>query len=63
MSEFSSKISYFYALTDSEHKFHKTGVENWLPVGFELGFALIGNLLTESPTDWEIAVRLIMVQL
>ena len=21
-----------YATTDSEHKFHKTGIENWLPI-------------------------------
>ena len=23
-------------LTDSEHKFHETGIENWLPIGFNL---------------------------
>ena len=39
----STRISYFYALTDSEYKFHKTGIENCLPVGFGLGFPLIGN--------------------
>ena len=58
VSESSTNISYFYALTDSEHKFHKTGVENWLLIGFGLGIPLI-----ESPTDWELAVQLIMVQL
>ena len=26
-------------LADSEHKFHKTGIENWLPVVFSLGFS------------------------
>ena len=63
MSETSTNISHFYALTDSDHKFYKTGVENWLLIGFGLGFALIGNPLIESPTDWELAVQLIMVQL
>ena len=23
--------------TDSEHKFHKTGIKNWLPIGYNLG--------------------------
>ena len=45
VSEFSTKISYFYAPTESEQKFHKTGVKNWLPIGFGLGFPLIGYLL------------------
>ena len=45
VSEFSTNISYFYAPTDSEQKFHKTGVKNWLPIGFELGLPLIGYLL------------------
>ena len=35
--ESSTRISKFYDPTDSEHKFHKTRVENWLSVGFELG--------------------------
>ena len=39
----STRISYFYAPTDSEYKFHKTGIENCLPIGFGLGFPLIGN--------------------
>ena len=29
-------VSKFYAPTDSEHKFHKTETENWLPIGFSL---------------------------
>ena len=33
------------APTDSEHKFHKTGVKNWLPIGFGLGRPPIGYLL------------------
>ena len=31
-----------YASTDSEHKFHKTVMENWLLIGFKLG-DLAGN--------------------
>ena len=34
----------FYAPTDSELKFHKTGIENWLPIGFNL--ALISTTLS-----------------
>ena len=45
VSEFSTKISYFYAPSNSEQKFHKTGVENWLPIGFGLRLPLIGYLL------------------
>ena len=41
--ESSTRISYFYSPTDSENKFHKTGIENCLPIGFGLGFLLIGN--------------------
>ena len=29
-------VSIVYATTDSEHKFHKTGIENWLPIEFNL---------------------------
>ena len=29
-------MSKFYVPTDSEHKFHETGIENWLPIGFNL---------------------------
>ena len=35
--ESSTRISKFYDPTDSEHKFHKTRIENWLSIGFELG--------------------------
>ena len=41
--EASTRISYFYAPTDSEYKFHETGIENTLPIGFGLRFPLIGN--------------------
>ena len=41
--EASTRISYFYAPTDSEYQFHKTGIENCLPIGFGLGFPLIRN--------------------
>ena len=33
----STRILKFYALTDSEHKFNKTEIENWLPIGENLG--------------------------
>ena len=26
-----------FARTDSEHKFNKIEIENWLPIGFNLG--------------------------
>ena len=38
MSESSTRISKFYNPTDSEHKLHKTRIENWLSIGFELEF-------------------------
>ena len=31
-----SLISKFYDATDSEHKFHRTKIENWLSIGSEL---------------------------
>ena len=31
--ESSARISKCYAPTDSEHKFNKTEIENWLPIG------------------------------
>ena len=34
----STRISKFYELIDSEHKFLKTRIENWLSIGFEVGF-------------------------
>ena len=36
-------VSTVYATTDSEHKFQKTRIENWLPIGFIL--ALITTTL------------------
>ena len=39
----STRISYFYAPTDSEYKFHKTKIRNCVPIGFGLGFRLIGK--------------------
>ena len=38
VSESSIKISKFHAPTDSEHKFHKTRIENCPPIEFQLGF-------------------------
>ena len=32
-----TRISKLYAPTDSEHKLHKREIENWLPMGIELG--------------------------
>ena len=43
-------VSKFYAPTDSEHKFRKTGIEDWLPIGFNL--ALITTTL-HSTTNGE----------
>ena len=37
MSESSTRISMLHDPTDSEQKFHKTRIENWLSTGFELG--------------------------
>ena len=37
VSESSTRISNFYDPTDSKYKFHKTRIENWLTIGFELG--------------------------
>ena len=39
VSESSTKISKFYAPTDSEHKFNKMGIENRRPIGFSLGLS------------------------
>ena len=46
VSELSTRISKFYALADSEHKFDKTEIKNWLTIGFNLGSSLVG---THSP--------------
>ena len=43
VSEFLNRILKFYAPTDSEHKFHKTGIANWLPIGFNLGSSWLGT--------------------
>ena len=37
VSESSTRILKFYALTDSEQKIHKTGIKNWLTAVFSLG--------------------------
>ena len=34
MSESSTGSHSFMPPTGSEHKFHKTGIKNWLPTGF-----------------------------
>ena len=33
--------NFYLPPTDSEHKFHKTGIENWLPIGFNLEIIII----------------------
>ena len=33
----SIRISRFYIPTDSEHRFNKTRMEHWLPIGFRVG--------------------------
>ena len=33
----STGILKFYAPTESKHKFNKTKIENWLPIGYNLG--------------------------
>ena len=43
MSQSSTTISKFYNLTDSEHKFHKTRIENYLSIGFEPEFPWLGT--------------------
>ena len=42
VSESSTRISKFYATTDSEHKFNKMGIKNRLPIGFNLGSSWLG---------------------
>ena len=46
VSESSTKSQNFMPPTDFELKFYKTRIENWLPIGFNLGERL----------DWEPAV-------
>ena len=43
MLESSTKIWKFHALTDSEHKFYKVRIKNWLPIEFELGSTWLGT--------------------
>lgn len=43
MSQSSSRILKLYVPTDSEHKLHKTGIENWLPKGFNLAWSSLGT--------------------
>ena len=37
VSESSTRISKFHDSTDSEHKFYKTRIKNWLSIGFVMG--------------------------
>ena len=45
VSESSTKISKFYAPTDSEHKFHKAGIESERSIELDLRFPQFGNLI------------------
>ena len=41
--ESSARITKFYAPTDSKHKFIKVEIENWLPIGYNLGSSWLGT--------------------
>ena len=41
VSQSTTRISKFYATTISELKLHKTKIENWLPMWFNLGSSLL----------------------
>ena len=43
MSESSTRISNFYNPTDTEHKLHKTRIENLLSIGLELESHWLGT--------------------
>ena len=47
-------VSTFYVPTDSEHKFHKTRIENWLPIGFNL--ALMTTTLFSTTNEESLEV-------
>ena len=55
--ESSARISKFYAPTDSEHKFNKTEIENWPPIGYNLWSFWLGthshNCYTMFIHQWE----------
>ena len=42
-AESSTKVSKFHPPTDSEPKFHKARIENWLPSELKLGLPWLGN--------------------
>ena len=49
LSDFSSKISKFYASIDSEHKFHNAGTKNWESLNWESAVLIIDL----EPAVWE----------
>ena len=52
VSKSSTRISKFYNSTDSEHKLHKTRIENWHSIGFELEFPWMetySQVITTAP--------------
>ena len=54
--ESSAGISKFYALTDSEHKFNKTQIENWLPIGCNLESSWLGTR-SHKTTSYTMFIR------
>ena len=52
--ESSARVSKFYAPTDSKHKFDKTEMENWLPIGYNLGSPWLG---TRSHNHYAMFIR------
>ena len=50
----STKISKFYALTDSERKFNKMGIENWVPIDWEP--AVITTALCPTANEYSLKV-------
>ena len=47
--ESSPRVSKIHDPTDSEHKFQKTRIENWLSIGFELGIPWKSIVITTTP--------------
>ena len=43
VTESSTRISKFYVPTDSENKFNKMEIDNWLPTGFNLASSWLGT--------------------
>ena len=57
LSESSTGSQNFMPLADPEHKFHKTGIENWLPIGFSLRSSWLRTLFITLLNHWQGIVR------